>query len=68
MQGSGHTFTFAKHFDGSLYIFNDTQVEKTTFKDIKNEKVYLLFYQRLNNSKEEKISKFWDMDFLFKII
>ena len=58
MQGSGHTFTFAKHFDGSLYIFNDTQVEKTTFKDIKNEKVYLLFYQRLNNSKEEKISKF----------
>ena len=26
--GSGHTFAFAKHFDGNLYIFNDTQVKK----------------------------------------
>ena len=51
--GSGHTFTFAKHFDGNLYIFNDTQVKKATFEDIKNEKVYLLFYQRLSNIKEE---------------
>ena len=52
--GSGHTFTFAKHFDGNLYIFNDTQVNKTNFEDIKNEKVYLLFYQRLSNIKEKK--------------
>ena len=51
--GSGHTFTFAKHFDGNLYIFNDTEVKKATFEDIKNEKVYLLFYQRLSNIKEE---------------
>ena len=52
--GSGHTFSFAKHFDGNLYLFNDTKVEKTTFNNIKNEKVYLLFYQRLNNIKEKK--------------
>ena len=52
--GTGHTFTFAKHFDGNLYLFNDTQVKKTTFKDIKDEKVYLLFYQRLNNIKEKE--------------
>lgn len=52
--GSGHTFTFAKHFDGNLYIFNDTQVIKTTFEDIKSEKVYLLFYQRVDNIKENK--------------
>ena len=47
--GSGHTFAFAKHFDGNLYIFNDTNYRKTTFKEIKNKKVYLLFYQRLSN-------------------
>ena len=52
--GSGHTFSFAKHFDGNLYLFNDTKVEKTTFENIKNEKVYLLFYQRNNNIKEKK--------------
>lgn len=47
--GTGHTFSFAKHFDGNLYIFNDINVKKTTFNDIKNEKVYLLFYERLSN-------------------
>jgi len=56
--GSGHTFTFAKHFDGNLYIFNDKQVKKTNFEEIKKEKVYLLFYQRLSNIKEKKIKKF----------
>ena len=40
--GSGHTFAFAKHFDGNLYIFNDKNFKKTSFKEIKNEKVYLL--------------------------
>ena len=48
--GSGHTFAFAKHFDGNLYIFNDKNFKKTSFKDIKDEKVYLLFYQRLSNN------------------
>ena len=48
--GSGHTFAFAKHFDGNLYIFNDKNFKKTSFKEIKNEKVYLLFYQRLSNN------------------
>ena len=52
--GKGHTFTFAKHFDENLYIFNDNQVKKITFEDIKNEKVYLLFYQRLANIKEKR--------------
>jgi len=51
--GSGHTFSFAKHFDGNLYIFNDTHVKKATFNDIINEKVYLLFYERLSNIKEK---------------
>ena len=50
VHGSGHTFAFAKHFDGNLYIFNDKNFKKTSFKDIKNEKVYLLFYQRLSNN------------------
>ena len=48
--GSGHTFAFAKHFDGNLYIFNDKNFKKTSFKDIKDEKVYLLFYQKLSNN------------------
>ena len=52
--GSGHTFAFAKHFDGNLYIFNDTNFKKTTFNDIKKEKVYLLFYKRLSNIYEKK--------------
>ena len=56
--GSGHTFSFAKHFDGNLYIFNDTQFKKTTFNEIRTEKVYLLFYQRLSNFEEKKINKF----------
>ena len=29
---SGHTFSFAKHFDGNLYIFNDINVRKAIFK------------------------------------
>lgn len=45
-RGSGHTVAFCKHFDGNMYIFNDSSVYKTTFENIKNEKIYLLFYQK----------------------
>lgn len=44
--GYGHTVAFCKHFDGKYYIFDDLSVEKTCFNEIKQKKVYLLFYQK----------------------
>ena len=46
--GWGHTVAFAKHFDGEYYIFNDSSTRRTTFDEIKNSKIYLLFYQKIN--------------------
>ena len=45
-RGYGHTVAFCKHFDGQYYIFNDSSVKRSSFNEIKNEKVYLLFYQK----------------------
>ena len=45
-KGLGHTVAFCKHFDDNYYIFNDSNFYKTTFNDIKHEKIYLLFYQK----------------------
>lgn len=45
-QGYGHNIAFCQNFDGEYYIFNDSTTYKTTFKEIKNEKIYLLFYQK----------------------
>ena len=45
-KGVGHTVAFCKHFDDNYYIFNDSNVYKTNFNEIKNEKIYLLFYQK----------------------
>lgn len=46
--GSGHTVAFCKHFDGEYYIFNDSSARKANFNEIKNSKIYLLFYQKIN--------------------
>ena len=45
-KGYGHTVAFCKHFDGQYYIFNDSSFRKTSFDEIKNQKIYLLFYQK----------------------
>ena len=45
-KGNGHTVAFCKHFDNQYYIFNDSSFYKTSFNKIKNQKVYLLFYQK----------------------
>ena len=45
-KGVGHTVAFCKHFDDNYYIFNDSSVYKTTFDEIRNSKIYLLFYQK----------------------
>ena len=47
-RGYGHTVAFCKHFNGDYYLFDDSSVRKTSFKEIKKEKVYLLFYQKIN--------------------
>ena len=47
--GYGHTVAFCKHFDGNYYIFNDSSYHKTTFEEIKKEKIYLLFYKKNEN-------------------
>jgi len=47
-RGYGHTVAFCKHFNGDYYLFNDSSVRKTSFEEIKKEKVYLLFYQKKN--------------------
>ena len=46
--GWGHTVAFAIHFDGEYYIFNDQSTRKTNFNEIKNSKVYLLFYKKID--------------------
>mgnify|MGYP002856907016 CR=1 FL=1 len=45
-QGYGHTVAFCKHFDNQFYIFNDSTFTKTSFSEIKKQKIYLLFYQK----------------------
>ena len=45
-RGYGHTVAFCKHFDGEYYLFNDSVTRKTSFNEIKNNKIYLLFYQK----------------------
>ena len=45
-RGYGHTVAFCKHFDEKYYIFNDTFFKRTSFDEIKKEKIYLLFYQK----------------------
>ena len=47
--GYGHTVAFCKHFDDNYYIFNDSSYHKTTFEEIKKEKIYLLFYKKNEN-------------------
>ena len=46
--GYGHTVAFCKHFNGEYYIFNDSSTYKTNFNEIKNQKIYLLFYKKNN--------------------
>ena len=45
--GYGHTVAFCKHFDGEYYIFNDSTARKSSFAEIKNSKIYLLFYKKI---------------------
>ena len=47
--GYGHTVAFCKHFDGQYYIFNDSTFSKTYLNEIKQQKIYLLFYQKNND-------------------
>ena len=44
--GHGHTVAFCKNFDGEYYICNDSTSRKTNFEEIKNSKIYLLFYKK----------------------
>ena len=45
--GHGHTVAFCKHFDDEYYIFNDSTARKSSFEEIKNSKIYLLFYKKI---------------------
>ena len=47
--GYGHTVAFCKHFDGQYYIFNDCVFTKTCLNEIKQQKIYLLFYKKCSN-------------------
>ena len=44
--GYGHTVAFCRHFDDKYYIFNDSSFRKTCFNEIKDKKIYLLFYKK----------------------
>lgn len=44
--GYGHTVAFCRHFDGEYYLFNDSNFRKIYFKEIKKQKIYLLFYKK----------------------
>jgi ubiquitin C-terminal hydrolase len=45
-RGSGHTVAFCKHFDGQYYLFNDSNYRKISLNEIKEQKIYLLFYNK----------------------
>lgn len=45
-RGYGHTVAFCKHFDGKYYIFNDSSVKIACLNEIREQKLYLLFYSK----------------------
>ena len=45
---SGHTVAYCKHFDDKYYLFNDNIYKVEELKDLKNNKPFLLFYERKN--------------------
>ena len=48
--GAGHTIAFCRHFDNKYYIFNDSKTPyNENLKNIKNNKAFLLFYERKKN-------------------
>ena len=47
--GAGHTVAFCKHFDNKYYLFNDRICSEKKLEDLKNNKAFLLFYERKNN-------------------
>jgi ubiquitin C-terminal hydrolase len=46
--GAGHTVAYCKHFDGKYYLFNDNTYKQESLNKFKNNKVFLLFYERKN--------------------
>ena len=47
--GAGHTVAFCKHFDNKYYLFDDSTYSEKKLEDLKNNKAFLLFYERKNN-------------------
>ena len=47
--GAGHTVAFCKHFDNKYYLFDDSICSEKKLEDLKNNKAFLLFYERKNN-------------------
>lgn len=44
--GAGHTVAFCKHFDNKYYIFNDSYYYLEDLSKLRNNKAFLLFYER----------------------
>ena len=44
--GFGHIVAFCRHFDGQYYIFNNSNFRKVYLNELKQQKIYLLFYQK----------------------
>jgi len=47
--GAGHTVAFCKHFDNKYYLFDDSICSEKKLENLKNNKAFLLFYERKNN-------------------
>lgn len=47
--GGGHTVAFCKHFDNQFYLFDDQSISGYTLNELKNNKSFLLFYERIIN-------------------
>ena len=47
--GAGHTVAFCKHFDNNYYLFNDSSFYLEELNKLKNNKAFLLFFERQND-------------------
>ena len=43
----GHTVAFCKHFDNNYYLYNDSTYSKKKLEQLKNNKAFLLYYERI---------------------
>ena len=50
--GGGHTVAFCRHFDKKYYLFDDSNFHLEKLDKFKNNKAFLLFYERKDSFNE----------------